>query len=154
MRERQVRTITLVAMRVDHYEVLGVGTTAGHQEIRAAYRRLIREHHPDLRPGDPAAEEAARRITAAWTVLGRPASRTAYDRQRSAIRQTPPAAMAPVDTARAEAVWAEAARADAAARAAYSPAGAAYRRAFHLASVKIATAVFIIGLLLLVALSA
>lgn len=124
-------------MRVDHYEVLGVGPDAGHTEIRLAYRRLMRQNHPDLRPGDPAAEELARRITAAWAVLGRPAARAAYDRQRSALRQ-------PVRLVTPRA-WAS--------PPAYSAEGAAYRRAFHLASVKVATAVCLFGLIVLVAFS-
>ena len=77
-------------MAIDHYELLGVTPSARHPEIRAAYRRLMREHHPDLRPGDPGAEEMSRRLTAAWTVLGRPTARAAYDRTRLAARQGAP----------------------------------------------------------------
>ncbi len=114
-------------MAPNHYDVLGVAPGARHTDIRAAYRRLMREHHPDLRPGDPAAEEMTRRITAAWGVLGRPASRAAYDRTLAPTKQSspPPARSAP--TARA-----------------YSPEGAAYRRAFDAASLKIAAAVFLL----------
>lgn len=120
-------------MAPDHYEVLGVAPTARHAELRAAYRQLIRQHHPDVRPGDPTAEEMTRRLTTAWSVLGRPSSRAAYDRTRSAGRMT---GLPTVRTPRAQP--------------AYSPAGAAYRRAFHLASVKIATAVFLLGVVVLV----
>lgn len=121
-------------MTPDHYEVLGVAPGAQHTEIRAAYRRLMREHHPDVRPGDPTAEEMSRRLTSAWAVLGRPSARAAYDRTLSAVRQTPPlAARRPP--------------------AAYSPEGSAYRRAFHLASVKVATGVFALGVVVLVLLS-
>src|SRR5688500_7221015 len=115
-------------MAPDHYEVLGVMPGARHADIQAAYRELMRQHHPDLRPGDPSAEEMARRITAAWAVLGRPSSRAAYDRVRSATRMPP----LPVR--------------DTTAPAAYSPVGADYRRAFHLASLKVAAAVFLLGL--------
>ena len=122
-------------MAPDHYEVLGVLPGARHADIQAAYRELMRQHHPDLRPGDPSAEEMARRITAAWAVLGRPSSRAAYDRVRSATRMPP----LPVR--------------DTAAPAAYSPVGADYRRAFHLASLKVAAAVFLLGLVVLLAIS-
>ena len=135
--------VTLAVMPSDHYEVLGVGPNAGHHEIRAAYRQLMREHHPDLRPGDPASEEIARRITAAWAVLGRPTSRSAYDRQRSAGRQT----ISPVPSPAVV-------RPQPPLQEAYSPAGADYRRAFHRASVKVATLVFVVGMLVLVAFSA
>lgn len=124
-------------MTTDHYDVLGVDATAGHAEIRAAYRRLMREHHPDLRPGDPGAEEMSRRLTAAWAVLSRPTARAAYDRTRSAARQVGPPTIRPT----------------APMPPAYSSVGNEYRRAFHLASVKIAMLVFAVGLLALMALS-
>ena len=119
-------------MAPDHYEVLGVEPGARHTDIRAAYRELMRQHHPDLSPGDPAAEEMARRLTAAWSVLSRPTARAAYDRTRSAARQSP----APL-------------RATSEAPPAYSREGTAYRRAFDAASLKIATAVFLLGLVVL-----
>ncbi len=67
-----------------HYESLGVPPGARPEEIRQAYRRLARRHHPDAQPGgDPAATEVSRRrmtaINAAWEVLGDPAARQAYD---------------------------------------------------------------------------
>lgn len=123
-------------MAADHYEVLGISPHARTGEIRAAYRRLMREHHPDLRPGDPSAEEMARRLTAAWSVLGRPSRRAAYDRTRHAATPATPAA-APARVPRP----------------AYSPAGADYRRAFHLASRKVATAVLLLGIVALLAFS-
>jgi curved DNA-binding protein CbpA len=126
-------------MTTDHYEVLGVAPNAGHTEIRAAYRARMRQHHPDLRPGDPGAEEMARRVTAAWTVLGRPSARAAYDRTRSVSRRgagDPPLARPTTQGPPA-----------------YSPVGTDYRRAFHLASLKVAGLVFAVGLLLLAALS-
>ena len=124
-------------MAVDHYETLGLTPVARHTEVRAAYRQLMREHHPDLRPGDPSAEEITRRLTAAWAVLGRPSARAAYDRQRSATRGVA-LPMPPRETH---------------ATSAYSPAGADYRRALHLASVKVAAVVFGLGVVLLLTLS-
>ena len=130
--------VTLAAMTTDLYDVLGVAPTAGHTEIRAAYRRLMREHHPDLRQGDPGAEEMSRRVTAAWAVLGRPTARAKYDRTRSAARQQQP----PIRPARPPAQ-----------PPAYSPVGSEYRRALHLASVKVAAMVLAFGVLLLAVLS-
>lgn len=118
---------------MDHYEVLGVQPDARHTEIRTAYRRLMREHHPDLRPGDPSAEEMTRRVTAAWAVLGRPSVRAAYDRTRAA-RRTPVAPRL---------------RPEGPIVPAYSPAGRDYRRSFHVASVKVATAVLLAGIVIL-----
>ncbi|MDP8938118.1 MAG: J domain-containing protein [Actinomycetota bacterium] len=67
-----------------HYEVLGVTPQATTDEIRAAYRRQARRHHPDTQPdADPATAEAARRtmaaLNSAWEVLGNPSRRHAYD---------------------------------------------------------------------------
>ena len=121
-------------MAADHYEVLGVSPQARSGEIRAAYRRLMREHHPDLRPGDPSAEEMARRLTAAWAVLSRPSRRAAYDRTRVRANPSPPAPAPPP-----------------VARPAYSPVGADYRRAFHLASRRVASIVLLLGIVALVA---
>lgn len=123
-------------MAADHYEVLGVPPHARAGEIRAAYRSLMREHHPDVRPGDPSAEEMARRLTAAWAVLSRPSRRAAYDRTRVAAHPAVgPSAPAPVS------------------HPAYSPAGADYRRAFHLASRKVAMVVLLLGIVTLLAFS-
>lgn len=124
-------------MATDHYELLGVASTARTSEIRAAYHALMRAHHPDLRPGDPSAEETARRLTAAWAVLGRPSSRAAYDRTRAAA-----VGLAPIQHAGHPVPNPE-----------YSPAGADYRRAFHLASRKVASVVLLLGIVALLAFS-
>lgn len=69
----------------DFYEVLGVGRTASRQEIRAAYRRLVRELHPDGgAPGGRGAvsqcdSERLREVMDAYAVLGRDDRRAAYD---------------------------------------------------------------------------
>ena len=65
--------------RSDHYAVLGVATTATRGQIRAAYRRLARELHPDTNTGDPKATRRFARISHAWEVLGDADLRRAYD---------------------------------------------------------------------------
>lgn len=83
-----------------HYEVLGVAPTAPAADIRRAYLRLAREHHPDRYAGraDPAsaaAEERMRSVNEAWAVLGDPQRRSAYDRTLSAGDRPGSAAGAP-----------------------------------------------------------
>lgn len=63
----------------DLYDVLGVASSATHEEIRSAFRRLAREHHPDANPNDAAAETRFKRINAAFRVLGDPDKRRAYN---------------------------------------------------------------------------
>lgn len=60
-----------------------MGPDAGHQEIRAAYLKVMRDTHPDHRPGDERAADRARAANAAWEVLGDSARRAAYDRLRT-----------------------------------------------------------------------
>ena len=67
-------------MSDDPYEVLGVSRTASQDEIRKAYRKLAKESHPDLHPGDRQAEERFKRVTAAYDLLGDPDKRARYDR--------------------------------------------------------------------------
>jgi hypothetical protein len=68
---------------VTHYELLGVSPDSGTEEIRRAYLRRARVHHPDL-VATPEARAAAERtmqeINGAWRVLSDPARRSAYDR--------------------------------------------------------------------------
>lgn len=61
------------------YETLGVEKTASTEEIRKAYRKLARQHHPDVNPGDPSAEVAFKKIAAAYDVLSDQEKRKAYD---------------------------------------------------------------------------
>src|SRR3954453_6894586 len=64
----------------DYYEVLGVGREAGESDIKAAYRRLARQHHPDHHPDDPSAEDKFKEASEAYSVLSDPQKRAAYDR--------------------------------------------------------------------------
>lgn len=78
-----------------HYELLEVAADATHDEIRRAYHRQARRHHPDAHSGSgrEILEEARRRmaaVNAAWAVLGDPARRLAYDVEIG--RRPPPAA--------------------------------------------------------------
>jgi len=63
----------------DLYKVLGVNRTASDDEIRQAYRRLAKENHPDLHPGDKKAEDTFKEISAAFAILGDPDKRKRYD---------------------------------------------------------------------------
>ena len=61
------------------YDILGVKKDASDDAIRRAYRKLARRHHPDVNPGDAAAEEAFKKMAAAYDVLSDPKKRAAYD---------------------------------------------------------------------------
>ena len=63
----------------DYYQTLGVARTASQAEIRKAYRKLARQHHPDVKPGDKSAEDRFKDLNEANTVLSDPDKRKKYD---------------------------------------------------------------------------
>jgi len=63
----------------DYYQILGVSRTASEKEIKQAYRRLARKHHPDINPGDKSADTKFKEINAAYEVLSKPEKRKRYD---------------------------------------------------------------------------
>ena len=69
-----------MAARTDYYAALGVGDKASESEIKRAYRKLARKWHPDVNPGDAAAEERFKEISEAYHVLGDEKRRQQYDR--------------------------------------------------------------------------
>ena len=64
----------------DYYEVLGVERTASDKEIKAAYRKLALQYHPDKNPGDKSAEERFKEAAEAYAVLSDAEKRARYDR--------------------------------------------------------------------------
>ena len=64
----------------DYYDTLGVARGASEKDIRTAFRKLARKHHPDVNDSDPASEEKFKEINEAYTVLSDADSRRKYDR--------------------------------------------------------------------------
>ncbi|MCS7001384.1 MAG: J domain-containing protein [Dehalococcoidia bacterium] len=64
----------------DYYATLGVSKTATEKEIKAAFRKLARKYHPDVNPGDKAAEARFKEINEAYEVLSDPETRSKYDK--------------------------------------------------------------------------
>lgn len=65
--------------KADYYELLGVSRKATAKDIRAAFRKLARRYHPDLNPGDKAAEEKFKQLQEAYDVLSDTKKRQMYD---------------------------------------------------------------------------
>ena len=66
-------------MAKDLYEVLGLTKTATDDEIKKAYRKLAKQYHPDLNPGDKNAEAKFKEINEAYEVLSDPKKKANYD---------------------------------------------------------------------------
>ena len=64
----------------DPYEVLGVARNASAKEIKSAYRKLAKQHHPDQNPNDPKAKERFAAANQAYEIVGDEKTRAAYDR--------------------------------------------------------------------------
>lgn len=121
----------------DHYQALGVQPYASAQEVRAAYRRVMRENHPDVRPGDETAAGRARAANAAWQVLRDAAQRASYDR----LREHGPDGRLRPTVRRAEA--------SVVIHPSYSAEKQRLARDMHFATVRLGIAVFVLGCLLL-----
>jgi len=81
--------------KTDYYELLGVRRKAPAKEIRQAYRKLARKYHPDLNPGDKAAEEKFKQLQEAYDVLSDSKKRATYDQYGFYADNMPPPGSAP-----------------------------------------------------------
>lgn len=68
-----------MASKSDYYQTLGVERGANAEDLRKAYRKLARKHHPDLNPGDKASEEKFKKVQEAYDILGDDKKRKMYD---------------------------------------------------------------------------
>jgi len=71
----------------DYYKILGVDKKASQKDIKRTYRKLARQYHPDVNPGDKAAEERFKEINEAYEVLSDPEKRQKYDQLGSSWQQ-------------------------------------------------------------------
>src|ERR1700751_3318471 len=68
-----------MAGRTDYYKTLGVGKNASEEDIKKAYRKLARQHHPDRNPGDKTAETKFKEVQEAYDIVGDAEKRKKYD---------------------------------------------------------------------------
>ena len=67
-------------MARDPYEVLGVAKTASADDIKKAYRKLVKQLHPDLHPGDQKAADRFKDVASAYDIVGDEAKRAKFDK--------------------------------------------------------------------------
>jgi molecular chaperone DnaJ len=84
-----------VGTQKDYYATLGVSRGAKPEEIRKAYRRLARKYHPDVNPGNKAAEEKFKEISQAYEILGDDKKRQVYDQYGFYSDNIPPGGPGP-----------------------------------------------------------
>src|ERR1700731_753287 len=89
----------------DYYSTLGVAKTATEKEIKQAYRKLARKHHPDVNPGDKSAETKFKEINEAYEVLGDPAKRKKYDELGANWRMYEQGGAAPGQSGFSDGAW-------------------------------------------------
>ncbi|MEO0352761.1 MAG: J domain-containing protein [Cyanobacteria bacterium P01_A01_bin.15] len=70
----------------NHYKTLELQQTATQTDIKQAYHRLAKQHHPDSRGGEPSDHERIAQINQAYEILGDPAARKRYDGQHGGVR--------------------------------------------------------------------
>ena len=87
--------------KADYYDQLGVDRSANAAELKSAYRKLAKKYHPDVNPGDAAAEQKFKDVSEAYEVLKDEQSRAAYDQfGHAAFEQGGPGGMGGIWRAR------------------------------------------------------